>query len=1814
MCHGLKASLSDETRKSSGKRFKPYPTERDFDAFAGGTSLGDWREVKHSGSSSKRLREEDILRLSNKNTRIPPSQTMEVDMNSEDNRRGLNQVLCNKSGDSNDNAPCLPSTQEEHVMKDGESRDSDMNVNTVPDASQAITANIDREIYYVSGNILKARDLSGENPPEIHKFVRYEDDHKGKAYITLRLPPDQTTIKKATAEFKDFRDANCALDKIESLENPVKLRANLEQRSVICKGVISDWPSSIPDLWKNIRDRSRILSLERMYRRKWDAINNKTTLLATDNIIITFKDNKIRDLAIFSNGINLRVRPYVPQVRQCFNCFRFGHTKLNCKSETRCIVCGDKSHGQCEKEVRCYNCGGPHKSTFRGCPSFEKSKNINLVMAHKNTTFHQAKRIVEGDIPAPLSESRNKFIDQSSWPGLLTPAGLSYSEALRVDSRPTSRALSQRDKGENPPRYNKDKRIYDAPRNFYSSFDLRAGEITKENRGIMLYGRQRTGSGNYPAVGPEETGPHEKQRISETIESILLLLRRVPGARALLMRALAAAEERVEPGGDYSPPPDKEMRSDEVDSREFLRGYRCHQNELSKISMEYDIVILTETRCTGRNRVHLPGFKTLHSNNNLGSGGVSISVRSHITFDIIKIVGALPAEYDVIGIRTSNLVNNVNIIAVYRHPRAGIGQRDFNPVFNSANGDLNNTLILGDFNAQNTAWNCAITNKNGEILHDLMANKGLSCVNVDTKSRNGYSGQRDSNIDLLFAAGDMAGDIEYSQLEEPYDSDHVPICFSLDNNTQPYRKLSNKTSTKRTDWSRYQELIKEYLQPLLPNLPRFGQDFTSYYQSFTDALRSAVRQASGARGDGPTMNNSGSYKRSHRWWNADCDAAVKERRRAFLEFKKLRNIHSWNNYKRLCAVTRKTLSRAKKENFEEFCKGINKFTSLSYVWSTMRIMKNARKRVEWNKWQTNNREAEIRKTIDSLAPPFVGINPSYGEEYDNMDVELDAPFTRPELDRALEMIRRDSAPGMDGMEYKMLRLLPEDGRSCLLELFNIVWSSGVLPADWLCYQVIFIDKVGREKVRPISLSSCVGKLMERMINERLIWWAEKKGKFSSSQSGFRRGKSCADNLARITSDIRAALSAGEYTLAAFLDVSSAYDSVEFHVLLDRLVALGCPAGIFKFVRNWLYRRRARFIVNSGEFIDRFVFRGLPQGAVLSPVLYALFTQLLRDALPEGVEMVEFADDIGLYVSSRDWRRNRNLLEQAVNIVADILKQIGLDLEPRKTVLVEFNKTGFVDKELSIKVQGCDVFNCDCAKFLGIWLDSSLNFHRQIQEVRGKVNRANSIMRYLCGVSRGMEVNTALMLYKSIVRSITDYGIFVYFPRDMAFQTRLERTQYMGIRTALGYRNSTPNNVIVAEAKVTLLRDRAVMLGRNFVTKAIAHNNNGLCLKLERTLDRENFCRYRQPMYKFSMLSEIWRKLRFRKNVGSGEQYEVFRGPYGAHSFRPCVDLTIGEARKRERFPDELLIRRITERYEMTAPPGIIYTDGSYDESRRSTGASIVISDQDEAYKISLPGLCSSYTAEVFAIKSALQVMIGQQQNRSKEIIILSDCKSALQSIYNNHINVYKNRYVVEARRYIYELETIFDKRVVLVWIPSHVGIEGNEVADDLAKEASLEEADHSIEVSVGDYRMHDKREAWLSTQNSIKQDSAHKGAFYFQHFYDDLPKPWFHKINADRYFVTVFNRLRANHFNLKSSLKRKGYIDDERCDCGYERENLYHVLLRCSKFDDHRIVMDNELREANYMGDIDLIRIIKDKQWDILYIIFKFIKKIGKII
>ena len=142
---------------------------------------------------------------------------------------------------------------------------------------------------------------------------------------------------------------------------------------------------------------------------------------------------------------------------------------------------------------------------------------------------------------------------------------------------------------------------------------------------------------------------------------------------------------------------------------------------------------------------------------------------------------------------------------------------------------------------------------------------------------------------------------------------------------------------------------------------------------------------------------------------------------------------------------------------------------------------------------------------------------------------------------------KDTATGPDDIHYQMLKHLPDSSLDTLLHIFNDIWTTGVFPESWRLATIISIPKPRKDHAeptnyRPIALTSCLCKTLERMINKRLIWYLESNNLISKFQSGFRAERSSNDNLVRLETFIRDAFIKREHVIAVFFDLEKPYDT------------------------------------------------------------------------------------------------------------------------------------------------------------------------------------------------------------------------------------------------------------------------------------------------------------------------------------------------------------------------------------------------------------------------------------------------------------------------------------------------------------------------------------------------------------------------------------------------------------------------------------------------------------------------------------------------
>jgi len=137
----------------------------------------------------------------------------------------------------------------------------------------------------------------------------------------------------------------------------------------------------------------------------------------------------------------------------------------------------------------------------------------------------------------------------------------------------------------------------------------------------------------------------------------------------------------------------------------------------------------------------------------------------------------------------------------------------------------------------------------------------------------------------------------------------------------------------------------------------------------------------------------------------------------------------------------------------------------------------------------------------------------------NINLELGKPFTEIELDIAINNTKLGSAPGIDQIDNRVISSLPHEYRSQLLKIYNDILSEGTFPEQWNQSLMVLIPKPDANGFRPISLLSCLSKIMEKILYHRIQWHIESQHIIPDLQLGFRPDRSCIDSLVILSCDI-----------------------------------------------------------------------------------------------------------------------------------------------------------------------------------------------------------------------------------------------------------------------------------------------------------------------------------------------------------------------------------------------------------------------------------------------------------------------------------------------------------------------------------------------------------------------------------------------------------------------------------------------------------------------------------------------------------------------
>ena len=393
---------------------------------------------------------------------------------------------------------------------------------------------------------------------------------------------------------------------------------------------------------------------------------------------------------------------------------------------------------------------------------------------------------------------------------------------------------------------------------------------------------------------------------------------------------------------------------------------------------------------------------------------------------------------------------------------------------------------------------------------------------------------------------------------------------------------------------------------------------------------------------------------------------------------------------------------------------------------------------------------------------------------ENTPILEDFDFSETDLINAIKLIPTNSAAGPDKFPAVILKECAEQLAKPLLLIWRLSLDTGQIPNFLLQQTIVPIFKKGSrsapENYRPVSLTSHIVKLFERVLRTILVKHIEENNFLSPHQHGFRSGKSCLTQLLQHFELILDIVENDSNADVLYLDFAKAFDKVDHKILLEKLKSIGISGKIHLWLTSFLTNRTQSVIVNGKKSRNETVQSGVPQGTVLGPILFIVYINDITKVIKNSYIKI-FADDSKLVKSIKSMS-DRDLLNIDLKSVIKWAGDNKMQLNKLKFQLLQHgNKNDLklpysVDSEIKIE-KSSDV------KDLGVTISENLSFDTHINNIH---NVAKKQAGWVLRTIRARDADTMLLLYKTYVLPQLEYSSPLWSPHQINHISKLEATQ------------------------------------------------------------------------------------------------------------------------------------------------------------------------------------------------------------------------------------------------------------------------------------------------------------------------------------------------------------------------------------------------------------------------------------------------------
>jgi hypothetical protein len=386
------------------------------------------------------------------------------------------------------------------------------------------------------------------------------------------------------------------------------------------------------------------------------------------------------------------------------------------------------------------------------------------------------------------------------------------------------------------------------------------------------------------------------------------------------------------------------------------------------------------------------------------------------------------------------------------------------------------------------------------------------------------------------------------------------------------------------------------------------------------------------------------------------------------------------------------------------------------------------------------------------------------EEIRKEKVVFSEPIDLNELNDAIDQINTSSAPGEDRIHNIYFKNMPVKFKAHIVKLFNLSLEHSIIPNSWKNSSITMIGKKTQDpsnpdNYRPISLTSCFAKLLERIVSNRIYKFVESNNLLHESQSGFRKNRSTIDNLTLLTQKIVETLNRKKKLCAIFFDISKAFDKLWRAGIFYKLYKMNISPILVKWVEAFLANRSFNVKVGDTKSSSGKVETGVPQGSVLGPLLFLIFINDIPKAQSLNRAYTSlFADDLTtMFIYDKPGKINK-IISRYLTELETWLNNWRLDMSASKCCYTIFANKVTKPNVAPVLYDTHIPYNKHPV-LLGVTFDEQLSFNKQIENIKTKAIKRMNLIKILSSKHFKLKEKTLISIYKSLIRSIIEYNFF-----------------------------------------------------------------------------------------------------------------------------------------------------------------------------------------------------------------------------------------------------------------------------------------------------------------------------------------------------------------------------------------------------------------------------------------------------------------------